>query len=118
MFFWLCLKETLYWERVPVSIVDFQLNWLDRRGATDYNVILFSFAASVWTLWNVRNRGAFEGVYPRQPMDMIYKFLSCLQRWRTLLTGDEHTKLDNFMKTVEEWSKDFCSLSNRACENL
>lgn len=108
----MCIKEVLNWERVPNSIDDFQLNWLDRRGATNYNVILFSFAASAWNIWKVRNKMAFEGVFPRQPMDVIFKFLSCLQYWRTLIHGADRSHLDEFLKNIEDWSKNFCNLNS------
>lgn len=40
-----CVKEVLNWERILTSLDDFQLNWLDRKMANRYNIILFSFAA-------------------------------------------------------------------------
>lgn len=41
------MKEILSWERAPISLDDFHLNWLENRGANDYNIVLFTFAASV-----------------------------------------------------------------------
>ena len=105
LFFWLGMKEILSWERAPISFDDFQLNWLEQRGSNDYNFVLFSFAASVWILWKCRNRMAFDKHFPKQPMEVIFNFMSCLQRWSALLNSDDRDKMNCFLMRVENWSK-------------
>ena len=47
-------------------------------------------------------------------MDVIFKFISCLQYWRVLINRAERSKLDDFMKATEDWSKCFFNLVNHA----
>jgi hypothetical protein len=39
------------------------------------------FAALCWSLWNVRNRHIFQAKVIRQPTDIIYIWITLLQRW-------------------------------------
>ena len=104
-FAWICVKEVLSWERIPISLDDFQMNWLDRIRANAYNITLFSFAALAWSLWKLRNKMEIEQDFPKRPMDVIYNFLSCLQHWKILITGDDRGFLDDFLDDFESWIK-------------
>lgn len=44
-FVWCCNKEIMHWDRVSESLDEFYLGWLDKKGANEYHVGLFSFAA-------------------------------------------------------------------------
>lgn len=84
-FTWTCTKEFLNWDKIPESLEGFQMHWLDVRGANSYQIVIFNFAALVWTIWKVRNKMAIEKTFPNQPIEVIFKFVSCLQRWRVLI---------------------------------
>ena len=103
------MKESLSWERAPSSLDDFHLNWLENRGSNDYNLVMFSFAASIWNLWKCRNRMAFDKHFSKHPMEVIYKFLSCLQRWTVLLKSDDKDNMNCLLLRVMFWTKTFCN---------
>ena len=102
-FVWTCVKEACNWNRTPTSLNDFQLNWLEGKRANYYNAILFSFAAFAWALWKCRNRMAIEKDLPRNPMDVIFILISCLQHWRLLTQGVEREIVDCFLRNFEVW---------------
>lgn len=110
-FVWICIKEILLWDSVPVSFDDLHLNWLCKRGANDYHVDLFSFAAVAWTLWTVRNKGAMERIFPK----VIFKLVSCLQRWQILLTDPDRRKLADSLEMAEDWMKAFMLQDKSSC---
>ena len=101
------MKEVLSWDRLPISIDDFQLHWLEVKDANQYDLVLFSFAAAAWNLWNIRNKMAFDQRYPKQPLDVIYSFLSCLQHWIILLKEKDREHFGSFMSTFTSWAKEF-----------
>ena len=109
-FVWACVKECLMWEKIPVSLDEFHQNWLDTRGANDYYICLSSFAAVAWTLWKIRNRMAIEKVFPNHLTEAIFKFISCLQKWRILIREDDRRRLDKVINMMEDWMKSFCAL--------
>lgn len=106
-FIWSCIREILLWDRVPVSLDDLHMNWLGKRGANYYHVDLFSFAAIAWTLWTVRNKGAMERVFPKQPSAVFFQLMSCLQRWQILLKDHDRRKLDQFLEKARVWMQNF-----------
>lgn len=50
---------------------------------------------------------AFERYFINQPINVIFKFLSCLQHWQVLLTGDDGSLMDRFSVMAEVWLKTF-----------
>lgn len=102
-FVWTSIKEMLKWEKTPKSLDNFQHNWLDARGANYYNTCLFSFAALAWTLWKIRNKMAIEKNFPKQPIEALFKSISCLQKWRILVKEGEREDLDHVISLAEIW---------------
>lgn len=111
-FVWHCVKEILIWGRIPGSLDDLHLNWLDKRGANDYHIGLFSFAALAWTLWKIRNKMVIEKTFPKQPIEVIVKFVTCLQRWRMLTKEADRMKVEDFLSSAEDWLKKLCAMED------
>jgi hypothetical protein len=42
------------------------------------------FVAQSWALWLTRNKFSIDGVFPRQPADIVFKLVLTLQLWRPL----------------------------------
>ena len=99
-FVWSCFKEIFGWRRCPESLEDFHLYWLDVWGANNYHIGLFSFAALAWTLWKTKNKMAIERTFRKQPSEVVFKFMSCLQRWRVLIKEEERLRLEDLMLSV------------------
>lgn len=57
-------------------------------------------------------------VFIKNPIDVIFKILSCLQHWQVLLKGDDGEKLDRFRASAEDWVKDFCNRNVNLNVNL
>ena len=112
-FVWVCVKESLMWNLVPDSLDDFHQNWIKDRGVFNNHVCLFSFAAVAWELWKTRNRLAIAKDFPKHPTVVIFKIVSCLQKWSILLKEKDREDLERVINMTEIWMKDFC----RAQEN-
>jgi len=80
--------------------------WLP-LGCRDYGVKMVVLAGLLWTLWNVRNKMAIEGVFLRAPTNIIFKFDSFIQRWRRLLRESDRTTLDGWNAQVKGWVEKF-----------
>ena len=64
----------------PEGMNDFLENWFS-LGATRYKFKLFLFAiVFFWVLWKTRNKMRIEGVFVRNPTELIFRILSCLQK--------------------------------------
>jgi hypothetical protein len=90
-FLWIGLKKALGWDRVPGGYQDYLENWLPLRSCS-YGVKLFAFAMALWTLWNIRNKMAIEGVFVRNPITVFHKLYMLLQGWRVRLKSSEQER--------------------------
>jgi hypothetical protein len=62
-FLWVGLmSEALGWDRPPGGLRYCLGIWLP-IGCSNYSLKLFALAITLWTLWNVRNKMAIEGVF-------------------------------------------------------
>jgi hypothetical protein len=94
-FTWGCLREALGWKRTPNDLQDFLDNWIPLEGGmggVDYGLKLFALAIVLWLLWTTRNKMPIEGVFQKNPTDILFKIRVCIQRWRPRLeqAGDAH----------------------------
>jgi hypothetical protein len=48
-------------------------------------LVLFTFAAQCWALWNIRNKLAIEGKLINNPTDALFKMSMYMQGWRVLV---------------------------------
>ena len=48
-------------------------------------VLWILFVVQSWALWTTRNKFSIEENFPRQPANVIFKSLLCLQQWRPLI---------------------------------
>jgi len=90
-----CARDALGWERIPNSMSDFLEGWLP-LGCRNYGQELIIFAGVLWSLWTTRNKMVIEGVFLKNPTDMIFKIDSHLQRWRVLLRAADQAFLDGW----------------------
>ena len=105
--------EAFGWRRCPDSLEDLHRYWLDLRGVNNYNIYLLSFATLAWTLWKTRNKMAVERILPKQPSEVVFQFMSCLQRWRVIVRKEDRQGLDEVLSTLEGWLRRFCVLDDR-----
>lgn len=48
-----------------------------------------------------------EGVFPSQPIEILYKINTWLQKWQVLLKKEDRARLDDKLKTIQQWVKGF-----------
>ena len=60
---WVCFKEALGWDRVPVSLQDIFDYWVP-LGCSDYLIKLVVLSIILWGLWNTRNKMGIEKKFP------------------------------------------------------
>jgi hypothetical protein len=94
-FTWGCLREALAGRELPITykislIIGYHLK--GGRGGVDYGLKLFALAIVLWLLWTTRNKMPIEGVFQKNPTDILFKIRVCIQRWRPRLeqAGDAH----------------------------
>lgn len=51
---------------------------------------------------------AIERILPKLPSEVIFQFMSCLQRWRVMVRKVDGQGLDEVLSTLECWLKRFC----------
>ena len=70
-------------------------------------VKLMTFGGILWTLWNVRNKMAIEGVFLQVPTDIFFKFDFLIQKWRRLLRASDQATLDRWRQQIKGWMEEF-----------
>jgi hypothetical protein len=105
-FTWECLREAMGWDRPPRSLQDFLENWLLLHDG-GYGLKLYELTMTLWSLWMTCNKMAIEGVFPKDPADILFKIHTCLQRWRARLECTEAAKLDEMMAQARGWTEAF-----------
>jgi hypothetical protein len=59
------------------------------------------FVAQSWALWLTRNKFSIEGVFPRQPADVVFKLVLTLQLWRPLQNRKDLPVFDEMGRLVK-----------------
>jgi hypothetical protein len=59
------------------------------------------FVAQSWALWLTRNKFSIEGVFPRQPADVVFKLILTLQLWRPLQKHRDLPVFDELERLVK-----------------
>lgn len=80
---------------------------LGKAGGRNYSLAIFCIAIVFWSLWTTRNKMVIEGVFPRQPTEILYKVKLWLQKWQVFLRRDEKTRLEEMIEKAKSWWKDF-----------
>jgi hypothetical protein len=60
--------------------------------------------------------GAIQGVFLREPVEMLFKFFACLQRWGKRLRAADQERLERLVASVRAWSNDFMKHGRAARE--
>jgi hypothetical protein len=58
------------------------------------------FAGMTWGLWITRNNWVFNNKLIKSPLQVVYRSLSLMQRWKVLLKEKECTSLDVFQAKI------------------
>jgi hypothetical protein len=103
---WESLKEMLGWERTPRGVWDLLDLWLP-LGCKSYNLKFFSMSVVLWVLCLARNKMAIEGVFVRNPTELLQKVCVFLQRWKLRLKPVEQSHLEEGERRLGGWIKDF-----------
>lgn len=51
-----------------------------------------------------------EKTFSKQPIEVTFKFVSCLQHWRIQTRKDDQKKLEGLLATAEDWLRKFRTL--------
>ena len=65
-------------------------------------VLWILFDVQSWALWTTRNKFSIEPKFPRQPADVIFKSLLCLQQWRPLIKPKLLPLMDELVKMLQD----------------
>jgi hypothetical protein len=82
-FMWSGLRDMFSVNWSPASRQDW-LNILANFAPRAKRLLWTLFVAQSWALWITRNKFSIEGVFPKQPADVVFKLLLTLQLWRPL----------------------------------
>jgi hypothetical protein len=89
-FVWASLKDLLGWERVPRGLWDLLEQWVP-LGCESYNLKFFSLTIVLWVLWITQNKMTIEGVFVRNPTEVLHKICVFLQKWKLRLKPAEQS---------------------------
>ena len=56
-----------------------------------------------WVLWKARNKMIIEGLFVRNPVELIFRIISCFQKWDVLLRAADRKTLDVQKLQVAAW---------------
>ena len=56
-----------------------------------------------WVLWKARNKMIIEGLFVRNPVELIFRIISCFQKWDVLLRAADQKTLDVQKLQVAAW---------------
>ena len=76
-------------------------------GCLNYNTKVFLLAVVMWALWTIRNKRTLAGQFVRCPSDILFKIHSFLQKWKVLLRGIDHSRLEELAAQVKSWVESF-----------
>ena len=103
-FLWLLIKDLVGWPEAPHSVLD--LISLTRYGVRkDFELIWIGAAATLWSIWTIRNKLIFEGKVLRKPTDAIFRIIFFLQSWRPLCRDRMQLVLDWVMGEARRQAK-------------
>ena len=54
----------------------------------------------MWVLWLTRNKSRIQKIFPKRPVEIMYKIIFVLQGWKTLLHRSEQEKVDDLRKVL------------------
>ena len=89
-----------------VCRIFFFYHWL-LVGCLNYNTKVFLLAVVMWALWTIRNKRTLAGQFVRCPSDILFKIHSFLQKWKVLLRGIDHSRLEELAAQVKSWVESF-----------
>jgi len=84
-FIWSVIAEVFKLQNVPRSLKEFSCTWLQGKGPLPIRLLMFAFAGFVWAMWTIRDKMAIEKKIPKSPADVLYIYVSLMQRWKILL---------------------------------
>lgn len=95
---------------------DFLENWLS-LGTSRYKFKLFLYATVFWVLWKSRNKMRIEGVFVRNPAELIFEYYHAYRNGALLRAADQKTPeeqktqvtawVESFVKRPREPVEDF-----------
>ncbi|CAN6285209.1 unnamed protein product [Urochloa humidicola] len=102
-FTWCCLRDIFELGGFPTSWQDLQGRWFSRKLNLPKHTSLFLFAGVAWALWNVRNKMAIEKSFPNNPLIVIRRAITFLQKWRPLLKTSDGERVNGILEKMEVW---------------
>lgn len=84
-FVWCSVIEVIEGGLIPTNFWDGIKAVKEKLGV---NLGLFLCASLCWGLWLVRNDLVFENKLVKSPLQVVYKAISLMQRWKVLLSKE------------------------------
>lgn len=105
--FWAILREVFCLTWVLRNLKEFSKDWLQGKGPLPPKLLMFLFAAFMWSLWVTRNKMAIKKFFPKAPTDVMYTALSLIQKWMVLLKEDDRWRICQVKDQVLVWMRNF-----------
>jgi hypothetical protein len=86
---------------------DLLADWLTGKFGVDYQIGLSYFAGLAWAIWTTRNKMCIQKKLPNKLLGIVYLVLSYIQKWRIIMRKLEKVKVEELMKTVLQFVKEF-----------
>lgn len=83
------IKESLGLDLTPGNLGDVLAMFKKKLGSS---MGVFLVVVCVWTIWLNRNDWVFENILVKSPLQVAYKAVAMMQRWKELLRGEVEGK--------------------------
>lgn len=83
------IKESLGLDLTPGNLGDVLAMFKMKLGSS---MGVFLVVVCVWTIWLNRNDWVFENILVKSPLQVAYKAVAMMQRWKELLRGEVEGK--------------------------
>lgn len=91
------IKESLGLDLTPGNLGDVLAMFKKKLGSS---MGVFLVVVCVWTIWLNRNDWVFENILVKSPLQVAYKAVAMMQRWKELLKGGGRGQVDNWRDKI------------------
>ena len=92
-FAWCFCRDSFDWSCSPLSVENFQEQFLESADKKNRAFLCFLFGCVAWSLWLIRNEFVFRNVLVSSPDVCVFRIISFMQKWEVLTKTEDRVVL-------------------------